>query len=1002
MGTQNFYDAILPPSELGRRVLAAFINGLKAPPAQHFLGTNEELVDAAITHDEKGVDVYHACAAYGDENKRTGTNVTFVKALWADLDVGDNKPYATLQDAITSIKQFRKELDLPQPYYVASGGGLHVYWPFTRAISADQWHEVAARFAACLNEFGVQHDRSRTQDIASILRVPGTHNYKKETPRPVSVLRDGEVTGAAIILSKLRAYIAQHDVSVLPVRANVPADCNSDLIGAKDYPPSKGERVASRCAVLKEVAETGGDTSYEIWWRAIGVAKHTTAPEETAAHWTRNREETGHEQDDWEKQLGQWATGPTTCEQFAMHSTKCADCRFNGKIKSPIVLGHEDELVAERPAESVAVALNEDEEPWEFDAKWLRATLFKKFKVGVNYRGEFTRQELDPDGNRIQVPFCARYWQVMDRVKQHDGTWQLDIEYTVPQKNNERFLLNSADISAPDKLKAAFGSREIHIYQGKYDVLTTQQLLREFQQQLAVREIETVSHRMMGWCTDRNLLRGELTGEFVLGDMKYAPKKEPVKIQLDKRVPDNLKGGFGAKGELEEWTAFINTVYNRPNAQPYQFVICAAFAAPLIRLCHSPNWHGMPLSLTGDSGGAKTSTAMLATSIYGRPDLTKFAMNANTGDTINSLGLKMGVLNNLPFVADEMSDRDAEFIGNFMYMMTNGMPKDRMLATGDGLVSNSYGWDTIPFITANDAMHERLTEIGNHNIQDATKVRCFEVHLSAERLTATFPDVSPATFTEFLSNNYGTAGQFWIQKIVNNRAAVEEIIRKTRANYMIDDEDGSDTRFYKDLLITVEVAAKLARKFGLIQFDIPAMMDWAKGECKALRETVRVKDWDGVASDFIASLYGRTIVTKKYSLARGRRTPEQPMEALPPNMMPVARKATEDGVMIVTASYFNEWAKARKFSAGFLAQKFRDGGWIIKRDGHSSPHRLSIGSGSTVPRPQALCYEFDYDRAMSIEPFASVGSNVVPLHSGAVTEVVTVEDSVTAESSVSP
>ncbi len=73
------------------------------------------------------------------------------------------------------------------------------------------------------------------------------------------------------------------------------------------------------------MAETGGDVPYDIWWRAMGVAKFLEDGEAVAAHWTRNRADTDHDKTDCAKAMESW-TGPTTCAEFSKHSDKCAVC----------------------------------------------------------------------------------------------------------------------------------------------------------------------------------------------------------------------------------------------------------------------------------------------------------------------------------------------------------------------------------------------------------------------------------------------------------------------------------------------------------------------------------------------------------------------------------------------------------------------------------------------------------------------------------------------------
>lgn len=320
-----FYTSVLP--SIGVRTLAVFKNGLKKAPEHFFYDSVEDMLEGAQTWDELGKNVYHACATYEQPTNRKGDNVKAVKSLWVDLDVGDKKPYASKKDAAAHFEQFRVALGLPKSWVVSSGNGVHQYIAFTLPILPTQWDRLAAMFAACMDHYGVKHDTSRTQDKASILRVPGTHNFKATTT-DVTLKRDGEEVPASEIWKKLKAYADANGIMVdaAPTKGKPKAKVTNDIIGNKEYPPSHAEKIITKCAVLNEVAETGGDVPYDVWWRAMGVAKHCVDPEIVAANWTRNREATGHEKTDWQGTMNSWTVGPTTCEEFSKHSDKCQAC----------------------------------------------------------------------------------------------------------------------------------------------------------------------------------------------------------------------------------------------------------------------------------------------------------------------------------------------------------------------------------------------------------------------------------------------------------------------------------------------------------------------------------------------------------------------------------------------------------------------------------------------------------------------------------------------------
>ena len=320
-----FYNSVLPP--VGLRALAVFKDGLNRAPAHYFSDTDADLLTVADSWDAKGINVYHGCATYSTDANRKGGNVQAIKSLFADLDVGPKKPYATQKEAVVAYEKFRLEIGLPAGYIVSSGNGVHVYHSFINAITPEQWDRLAALFAQCMDHFGVKHDSSRTEDKASILRIPGTSNYKAQTPKAVTIKRVGVEAPVSEIWQALKAYADSEGLIVGASKGTKKVHGTNDIIGNRQvYPPSYPEHILPKCAVLREVADTGGNVPYEIWWRAMGVAKFLEDGEAVAAHWTRNRASTGHGKTDYQGVMDAWTVGPTTCNQFEKHCDQCKGC----------------------------------------------------------------------------------------------------------------------------------------------------------------------------------------------------------------------------------------------------------------------------------------------------------------------------------------------------------------------------------------------------------------------------------------------------------------------------------------------------------------------------------------------------------------------------------------------------------------------------------------------------------------------------------------------------
>src|SRR5258708_12245007 len=119
--------------------------------------------------------------------KKSAAAALAVKAIWIDIDVepGNDKKYQSVEEALAAAINFREAVGLP-PFsaIVGSGGGIHLYWISERALTPDKWRPYAEGLNAAAAQHGLKCDLPVTSDIARMLRVPGSFNYKQAQPRP--------------------------------------------------------------------------------------------------------------------------------------------------------------------------------------------------------------------------------------------------------------------------------------------------------------------------------------------------------------------------------------------------------------------------------------------------------------------------------------------------------------------------------------------------------------------------------------------------------------------------------------------------------------------------------------------------------------------------------------------------------------------------------------------------------------------------------------------------
>ncbi|MGA7180921.1 MAG: DUF5906 domain-containing protein [Thiobacillaceae bacterium] len=238
----------------------------------HPVNTIHDALAKAGNISEAGHDAYFACAEYLTPDNRKAENAAGARGFWLDIDCGESKAakdkgYTTHLTAVPAVKDFCKATAFPIPNIIVnSGNGLHCYWTLDTRIGRKEWHRLSAKLKALSKSHNLLADPSRTADIASVLRVPGTMNWKDpENPKPVNIIR----IKPNISLEKLRAAIDAAMPDAVTTAANDAAPT-----WAKDAPPPPEipeniERFKSALAAIS------ADCERDMWVRVIWAVQST-------------------------------------------------------------------------------------------------------------------------------------------------------------------------------------------------------------------------------------------------------------------------------------------------------------------------------------------------------------------------------------------------------------------------------------------------------------------------------------------------------------------------------------------------------------------------------------------------------------------------------------------------------------------------------------------------------------------------------------------------------
>jgi len=134
-------------------------------------------------------------------------DVIAIPGLWIDIDIMSEahkrkKLPPSLEDAISLLNFLPREPSI----LVDSGHGLHAYWLFEQPVyfdDAGRQHieRVISHWQRMIRDEATRRgwEIDNTADLARVLRVPGTTNYKiKDKPMPVQVIKVTEYAAEAV------------------------------------------------------------------------------------------------------------------------------------------------------------------------------------------------------------------------------------------------------------------------------------------------------------------------------------------------------------------------------------------------------------------------------------------------------------------------------------------------------------------------------------------------------------------------------------------------------------------------------------------------------------------------------------------------------------------------------------------------------------------------------------------------------------------------------------
>lgn len=800
----------MPTTELLQAVLPSegwyCIVGLKtgSKPRQTFHQTLEECEQAIAGLMKDEYNAYFACSKYESNTSRTQPNAKYIKAFWLDIDCGENKDYPDQPTGLQALQQFCKVTGLPKPTIVNSGRGLHVYWRLSKTVTAEEWKPVAERIKYLCEEYDFNVDPSRTSDLASILRVPETLNFKDDPPKPVSILAIAPEIDYDTIKSRLGVLIAPPEFELPRQQLNelTKALANNEekwfkIIIAKTI---KGEG----CAQIAKIATEQDTVDYNLWRAALSVAWacedrdvaiHKISeghPDYSAAETIRKAMDTG---------------GPQRCSTFEKYNSGgCDGCPHKGKIAGPIQLGKK---IAKAAAEDNIVEVPQEIPELPPTKIVIPDYPFPYFrgKNGGIYRS-------NGDGEDPDLVYAHDLYIVKRMHDPHKGevAW---IRLHLPRDGIREFALPVTELMSKEKIKERLGWYGVVGGVKQMDAIS--QFMIKFVNELQFKTEVEVMRMQFGW-TDKDR-------KFIIGDQEVTA--EAIRYSPPSSATSNLSEYMQPVGTLDEWKEVAN-VYNREGFEPHAFGFFTAFGSPLLKHL---NLKGAVINLINNrSGTGKTTIAQLMHSVYGHPDEQMLIWR----DTMNMKLNRMGIMNHLPISCDEVTKMDGNDFSDFLYAVSQGRARGRMQSQVNQERINTSKWALLCVCTSNASFYDKLGAMTG--TPDGELMRLIEYQIPETGLItkAEADELFPKMFL-----NYGHAGRPYLQWLVGN---LEEAIDMVKQVQLVIDQKikfSGRERFWSGVAACNIAGAMIAKKLGLIDIDIKRVFEWMIKEFSQMRHEIK-------------------------------------------------------------------------------------------------------------------------------------------------------------------
>jgi hypothetical protein len=944
MDNFDLLDAVLPE---GGWFAVVGIKGKSV--VQKIVETREEVDSIAEKFVEQKRNVFFGCSKFATDANRKKDNVLSTKAFWLDVDCAPGKEqinpdtgvpfgYIDQPTGLAELHKFCETTGLPSPTIVSSGRGLHVYWILTEPLGRKEWETTANRLREMCSIQGFYVDPG-VFEVSRVLRIPGTFNFKNDPPYDVKVLSPAPPVEHAELKR------------ILGVKERAPLLPPTELVREKGLSALTQSLLGNTVQKFKNIMIRGDDGCKQLvyayrnrasipeplWWSSLTVANECVDRIKAIHMMSEGHPDYDPTEAVRKAEQGGGEGGPHRCETFERHNPGgCKGCKWKGKIAGPIALSKEvveDEEPEEVEAQPEEAEVDEDGEPQEllYERQEVEEIAYKIPPYPKPYvKGKNGAIYLPASGEEAE-PICI-YEHALYVVKRMTDPSEGEIvllRLHLPQDGVKEFTAPLAVVVVKEELRKVLAKQGVAGTATQMNHLAS--FVLAFVKNMQYQKKADTMRNQFGWV--------ENNSKFILGSSEVT--KDGIFSSPPSSTTKKLAQDIGPVGSFEKWKEAFN-MYARPGMEPYVFATLTAFGAPLFRFT---GLKGAVVNVIYKHGGTgKSTTLFMCNSVYGSPE----GLASMWKDTYNSKILQLGVMNNLPFTLDEMTNISAEEFSDLAYGMSQGRDKNRMKGMTNELRVNNATWQTISLASSNASFYEKMTMAKQGS--NAEMLRLFEYEIPPNDFIST--EEGKRMFDRQLKENYGHAGEVYIQWLVNNLE--EAVSAMLRIQQKIDKELRltPPERFWSAIAACNITGGLLARNLGLHEYDMKALYSWVCNTIQSIREDTKppMDDVMGIIGDYINRHMQNILVVKAET---DKRTSMPVFPTLEPRGELLIRYEPDTKHMYFVTREFKQDCVERQISYKDTIRQLRSSGFLV-----DTPNkRMSKGMKITSPAVHTLMFD---------------------------------------------